>query len=130
MAKTIRLIGPTQRAYAHKLVDDAPANYVVRFAEETRNDRQNRKMHAMIKDIRMQVPEMAAFSPEDCKLRFLNALGIEMRFLPSLEGSGMFPVGQRSSTLTVAQFNGLIELMYLYGGQHQVAWTDPESLAA
>jgi hypothetical protein len=62
---------------------------------------------------------------DDIKLRFLNALGTELRFLPTLEGEGMFPVGLRSSTLTKDQFSGLIELLYAYGAKHGVRWTDP-----
>ena len=125
---TVRLIGDTQRAYAKRLIDEAPAGDVMKLAKETRRDAQNRKMWPMIKDIREQVPGMASFNPEQVKLRFLDALGTEMTFLPKLEGEGMFPVGQRSSTLTVAQFAGLIELLYAYGAQHGVRWTDPDTI--
>jgi hypothetical protein len=51
-------------------------------------------------------------------------LGQEMRFLPELEGAGMFPVGQRSSTLSKSQFTGLIELLFAYGAKHGVRWSD------
>jgi hypothetical protein len=51
---------------------------------------------------------------------------MEMRFLPALEGGGMFPVAQRSSLLTVEQFSGLIELLTMYGAKHQVRWTEGE----
>jgi len=130
MAKAVRLIGETQKAYAHRLIDEAPADYVMRLAKETRRDAQNRKLWPMIADLQRQVPELATYSAEDIKLRFLNALGTEMRFLPTLEGEGMFPVGMRSSTLTVAQFSALIELLYAYGAQHGVRWSDPHPLAA
>jgi hypothetical protein len=50
-----------------------------------------------------------------------------MRFLPALEGEGMFPVGLRSSTLTVSQFSGLIELLYAYGAKHGVRWSERAS---
>lgn len=130
MAKTIRLIGPSQRAYAKQQIDAAPANFICKIAEETRRDQQNRKMHAMIADIRRQVPEMAAYSAEDVKARFLHALGAEMRFLPELEGAGMFPVGLRSSLLTVSQFAALIEIFYEWGARHGVQWSEPRDLAA
>lgn len=127
MGKTVRLIGPSQREYAKRLIDEAPANFVMKIAAETRRDAQNRKMHPMIADIQRQVPAMAPYSAEDIKLRFLNALGVEMRFLPALEGAGAFPVGLRSSTLTVEQFSGLIELLYEYGARHSVQWTEPRN---
>jgi hypothetical protein len=125
MSATVRLLGPTQRDYAKRLIDDAPADHVMKLAKETRRDVQNRKLWPMLQDIQQQVPGMETFALDDIKLRFLNALGTEMRFLPMLEGEGMFPVGLRSSTLTVAQFSGLVELLYKYGAEHEVSWSDP-----
>lgn len=121
----IRLAGPEQRALAKQAIDEAPLYHVVRIGAETRRDAQNRKLWPMLQDIQRQVPGMETFSTEEIKLRFLNALGVEMRFLPTLEGEGMFPVGLRSSTLTVKQFAGLIELLYKYGAEKGVRWTDP-----
>lgn len=126
----VRLIGETQRAYAKRLIDGADHGYVMRLGAETRRDEQNRKLWPMLKDIQQQVTGMEVYSTEDIKLRFLNALGAEMRFLPELEGAGMFPVGLRSSTLTVAQFSGLIELLYAFGAKHEVRWSEPKRDAA
>lgn len=124
-AQTIHLVGDTQRAYAKQCIDQAPRGWVVKIAAETRRDAQNRRLWPMLDDLKRQVPGMAEFSTDDIKLRFLNALGVEMRFLPALEGAGMFPVGQKSSTLTVQQFSGLIELLFEYGARHDVKWSDP-----
>jgi hypothetical protein len=129
-SRNVTLIGDTQRAYAKRLIDEAPAGYVVKIAAETRRDAQNRKLWPMLMDIQKQVPEMVLFNTEDIKFRFLNALGVEMRFLPNLEDQGSFPVGLRSSTLTVAQFSGLIELLYAYGAKHGVRWSEPQEQAA
>ncbi|WP_203309802.1 recombination protein NinB [Sphingomonas beigongshangi] len=124
----VKLRGPSQRAYAKQLIDQAPDGYVVRIAAETRRDAQNRKLWPMLSDLQRQVPAMATYSTEDIKLRFLNALGSEMRFLPALEGEGMFPVGLRSSTLTVQQFSALVELIYAFGAKHDVRWSEPHPL--
>lgn len=129
-SKNVILVGDTQRAYAKRLIDEAPAGFVVKIAAETRRDAQNRKLWPMLMDIQRQVPEMLLFNTEDIKLRFLNALGVEMRFLPALEGQGSFPIGLRSSLLTVEQFSGLIELLYAYGAKHGVQWTEPLERAA
>lgn len=125
LVTTFRLTGPLQRELAKCDIDRAPEGHVVKIGAETRRDAQNRKMHAMIRDIQRDVPEMAVFNADDAKLRFLDALGVELRFLPKLEGQGLFPVGLKSSTLTVAQFNGLIDLLYEYGGRHGVVWSEP-----
>jgi hypothetical protein len=126
MAKrTIKLNGYMAKERAKRLIDEAPANYVATIGEETRTDEQNRKMWPMIKDMREQIEDMGRFTPEQCKLRLLNALGMEMTFLPELDGAGMFPVGQRSSTLTKAQFSLLIEVMLAHGEKHGVQWSAP-----
>lgn len=130
MGKQVRLIGDTQRAYAKRCIDDAPASWVMKLGEETRRDIQNRKLWPMLADLQRQVPDMATYSTEDIKLRFLNALGTEMRFLPALEGAGAFPVGMKSSVLTVSQFSALIELIYAFGAKHGVHWSDPREQAA
>ena len=126
MGEVIRLVGARPRAYAHRVIDEAPEGHVVKLGAETRRDAQNRKLWPMLQDLVDQVPECSAFSKDDMKLRFLNALGVEMNFLPVLEGQGMFPVGLKSSTLTVQQFAGLIELIYAFGAKNNVRWSEPD----
>ena len=122
--KTVRLLGLSQRAHAHRLIDEAPDGYVVKIAAETRRDAQNRLLHAMLGDIRQQVPDMQQHPIEDMKLIFMHALRNEMRMLPELEGQGMFIAGQRTSTLTVAQFAGLVDLVTEYGARKGVRWSE------
>jgi hypothetical protein len=121
--RTIILNSRYARQRAAGLIQSAPDGYAVVIGEETRTQAQNRLLWPLIADLQRDVPHMTAFSPDDVKLRFLHALGQELRFLPELEGAGMFPVGQRSSTLTKSQFTGLIELMFAYGGKHDVQWS-------
>ena len=121
--RTIKLTGERQRQHALDCVQNAPTGYCVAIGEETRSQEQNRLMWPLIADIQAQVPDTATYSADDMKLRFLHSLGQEMRFLPELEGGGMFPVGQRSSTLSKSQFTALIELMFAYGARHGVRWS-------
>lgn len=122
---SVRLTGQSQRAHAKQLIDEAPDGYVMKLGAETRRDAQNRKLWPMLQDIQRQVPGFETYSTEDIKFRFLNHLGTEMRFLPTLENEGVFPVGLKSSTLTVQQFSGLIELMYKFGAERGVRWSEP-----
>lgn len=110
---------------ARRWLQNPPADCVVRFGKATRSDKQNRWLWPHLQDLQRQVPEMAAYSLDDIKLRFLNALGVEMRFLPVLEGEGAFPVGLKSSTLTKMQFAGLQELILKFGAERQVKWSEP-----
>lgn len=121
--RTIKLTSQGHRQRAHALIDSAPDGYVMAVGEETRTQEQNRLMWPLIADIQAQVPNAAVFSADDMKVRFLHALGQELRFLPELEGAGQFPVGQKSSTLSKSQFSGLIELIFAYGAKHEVKWS-------
>ncbi len=121
--RTIVLTSQAAKDRAKRLIDLAPYGYVMAIGEETRSQAQNRLLWPLIADIQAQVPGMETFAPDDIKLRFLHALGQELRFLPELEGAGVFPVGQRSSTLSKSQFTALIELMFEYGARHGVRWS-------
>lgn len=110
------------RARAKAWIDRAPPGWVCIVREETRSDEQNRKLHAMVGDLRRQIDDR--FSIEDWKLRLMHALRNETRFLNELEGAGQFPVGQKTSTLSKSQFSTLIELIFQYGAKHDVQWSD------
>ena len=124
--RTIFVKTDLQRATIVDWANRVPIGWTVEFRPETRTDAQNRKMWPMIADMRRQVPKMLEYSSDDVKLIFMNALKSEVKFLPELDGSGMFPVGQRSSLLTKAQFAALIELMYKYGAENNVLWSEWE----
>ncbi len=128
--RTIWLSSKSARQRAQALIASAPEGFVVKISEPTRTDEQNKKLWPMIADIQRQVPDMAPYSANDAKLRFMDALGTELRFLPKLEGQGMFPVGASSRALTVDQFSLLLELLYKYGAENGVVWTDPETRRA
>lgn len=125
MNRAIIIRDPESRQRAARMAGTANIGEVVRIGKPTRTDEQNDKLHPMLRDIQRQVEGMNRYSEEQIKLRFLNALGTEMTFLPELEGEGMFPVGLRSSTLTKDQFSGLIEIIYAYGAGHGVEWSEP-----
>jgi hypothetical protein len=127
--RAVYLSGRYQRDYAKRLIDEAPDGDVMQIGKPTRTLEQNAKMHPMLDDILNQVPAKRMMSRDDLKLQFLNALGVEMRFIPELEGEGLFPVGLRSSTLTKQQFSALIELIYEFGAKHGVRWTDERKAA-
>jgi hypothetical protein len=125
MKRLIQLTSPQRRQAAKEAIDAADEGDFVQIGAPTRTLEQNAKMHPMLDDILNQVEAKKALSRDDLKLQFLNALGQEMRFLPELEGEGLFPVGLRSSTLTKDQFSALIELIYEFGARHEVRWSDP-----
>jgi len=125
MAQTVILAGPSQRAFAKQLIDRAPANGVVTVREATRNNDQNARMWAMLSDVSRAKPEGRCWTPETWKAAFMHALGHQVQFCEGLDGSGPFPLGFRSSRLTVRQMADLITVIGEYGDRHGVRWTDP-----
>lgn len=113
---------PRDRAVAKQAIDRAPAGYAVDIKEGRRSDEQNRALWGLLNQIVRQRPTHngVKMDAELWKCVFLQALGVEMRMIPTLDGDGFFPVGHRSSHLTVSQFRDLLELM--------LAWCAREGL--
>jgi len=125
MAQTVILRGASQRVLAKRLIDAAPDDAVVRVAEATRNSEQNARMWAMISDISRAKPEGRKWVPEVWKCAFMHSLGHQVKFAEGLDDSGPFPIGFRSSRLTVRQMADLITVISEYGDRHGVAWSEP-----
>jgi uncharacterized protein YwgA len=116
--------GPYSRQRAKEAIDLAPQGYVCEVREKKRSDDQNRILHALIDDIRAQVEGAEQWSRDEWKLRFMHSLRNETRFLPELDGNGVFPVGQKTSDLSVSQFSALVDLIYEWGGRNGVRFKD------
>ena len=125
MAQTVILRGPAQRSFAKSMIDAAPTDAVVTIREATRNSDQNARMWAMLSDVSRAKPEGRAWTPETWKCAFLHAAGWQVQFCEGLDGSGPFPIGFRSSRLTVKQMADLITTIAEYGDRHGVRGTDP-----
>lgn len=125
MAQTIIIRGQAQRDLAKRLIDLAPADGVVKISGPTRNLDQNARMWAMLSDISRAKPEGRNWTPETWKAAFMHSLGHQIQFADGLDGSGPFPVGFRTSRLTVRQMADLITVISEYGDRHGVTWSEP-----
>lgn len=110
------------RAVAKQAIDRAPAGYAVDIKESRRSDEQNRALWGLLNQIARQRPvhNGVKMDAELWKCVFMQALGVEMKMMPNLDGDGFFPIGHRSSQLTISQFRDLLELM--------LAWCAKEGL--
>jgi hypothetical protein len=122
--QTVILRGPSQRALAKRMIDVAPIDAVVNIREATRSLDQNAKMHAMLSDVSRAKPEGRHWTPETWKAAFMHVLGHQVQFCEGLDNSGPFPLGFRSSRLTVRQMADLIETISEYGARHDVQWSN------
>lgn len=94
------------------------------IAPAQRSNDQNAKMWAMLADVARTQPEGRNWTAETWKAAFMHYLGHQVMFADGLDGSGPFPVGFRTSRLTVAQMSDLITVIYQYGDEHGVEWTE------
>lgn len=102
-------------------------NARITISQVTRTNAQNDKMWAMLSDVARAEPEGRKWEPETWKAAFMHYLGHQVRFCEGLEGSGPFPVGFRSSKLSVAQMADLITCIYQYGDEHGVEWRETKA---
>jgi hypothetical protein len=96
----------------------------VRIGRERRNLEMNAKLWAMLGDVSRQVKWYnQSLSPEDWKHIF-SAACLNQRTVPGIDG-GIVVLGQSTSKMTKRQFSDLIELIYSFGAEHNVTWSDP-----
>lgn len=107
-------------------VRQAGPNCRVTIYPPARTSDQNAKMWAMLADVARAKPEGRNWVPETWKAAFMHSLGHQVLFAEGLDGSGPFPVGFRTSKLSVRQMVDLIDCIYAYGAQHDVVWTETD----
>lgn len=122
MARHILKLTASNRLKAMQGVKAAPNGWTLELREPKRTDDQNRALWGLLNQIQKQRPVHCGVSmtAETWKSVFMQALGAEMVFVPTLDGDGMFPMGHRTSHLTKGEFAGLLTLM--------LAWCDREGL--
>ena len=125
MSQTVILRSSHQRALAKRLIDAAPDGAVVTVKDATRNLDQNSRMWASLSDVSRAKPEGRMWPPETWKAAFMHSLGHEVIFADGLDGSGPFPVGFRTSRLSVKRMADLITVIQEYGDRHGVQWSEP-----
>lgn len=128
--QTVILDSPRQRAVAVNLINAAGNGYIVNIRPVTRNNDQNARLWAMLSDVSRAKPEQRHWTPEVWKCAFMHSLGHQVQFAEGLDGSGPFPLGFRSSRLTVRQMADLITVVQEYGDRHGVHWSEPEREAS
>lgn len=128
MATALTIIrSDRDKAEAIEWVTKAKLGTRIQFRGPVRTLPQNDRMWAMLTDIVKQGKEIDGkkFTTEEWKAIFLEALGHEQRFLPSLDGKRFVPIGTSSSSLGVEEMSDLIEFMFAWGVENNVRWSDP-----
>ncbi|KKX29227.1 recombination protein NinB [Rhizobium sp. LC145] len=125
-------------AFRQKAIDwirRAPRDARVEFKGPKRTTPQNDRMWAMLTDLSLQLAwHGQQLTPEDWKLVMLDALRREkseqIRMVPNTDGSGFVPLGTSSSDLSKDEMTDLIEIIFAFGAQQGVEWSEPKGKAA
>ncbi len=120
-----RLVHGQARAGAKAAIDAAPDGFMVTIQPRTRSLESNAKMWAMLADVSRQVNwHGRKLSPESWKDVFSAALR-KQEVVPGLDGQSFVVLGQRTSKMTVREMADLIELIYAFGAERGVVWSEP-----
>lgn len=113
------------RLRACRWIDQAPPGTRIEFKEIKRTLPQNDLMWSLLTDVATQKEHCGRkYTPDQWKLIFMHALGREIQFIPSLDGSTFIPCGGRSSDLGKSEMSDLIEYIMAWGAQNGVVFHD------
>jgi len=111
----------------HYIIQDNEKR-VIEVKEPTRNLESNALMWVLLGDLAKQVPwtvdgKVQHLSSEEWKDVMTAGLRKEQRVASGIEG-GFVILGARTSKMTQKEMGELIELIYAFGAEHQVNWTE------
>ena len=123
MPAIVRIIDEATRARAQHWARIAEHGVTVTFRKPTRSNDQNAKLWAMINDIRQQKDKHGKDMAADVwKAVFMRACEHEVAFATGLDGEP-FPIGFRSSQLSVSQMADLITFIIQWGDEVGIEWS-------
>lgn len=96
---------------------------IVTIQEKTRSVEQNKRLWATLRDVSEQVVwHGMKLDSEDWKHIFTAALKGQ-RSAPGIKG-GFVVLGQSTSKMRVSEFSELLELIYAFGAERSVRWSE------
>lgn len=114
----------TARQMAMQAIRNAPDGWIVEVKERTRSIEQNSLLWSLLTDVSRQVEWYGRkLAPEDWKHVFSSALR-KQDVVPNIEGNGFVVLGQSTSKMGKREFSDLVELIYSFGAERNVIWTN------
>jgi hypothetical protein len=97
---------------------------VLKLGRKKRNNGQNARLWATLTDVATQLEWYGEkLSQEDWKHVFTAALK-KQKAVPGIDG-GFVVLATHTSTMNKTEFSELLELIYAFGSEHGVRWSDP-----
>lgn len=114
-----------RRAAAYCMI--APEGSIAEFKDATRTIEQNSKLWPMLDDISKQVEWYKNWLSREEWKDFFSAIILKQKVVPNMEGTGFIAVGGRTSKMSKKMFSEMIELIYAFGSEHCVVWSEPDN---
>ena len=114
-----------RRAAAYCMI--APEGSIAEFGDATRTIEQNSKLWPMLDDISKQVEWYKNWLSREEWKDFFSAIILKQKVVPNMEGTGFIAVGGRTSKMSKKMFSEMIELIYAFGSEHAVVWSEPDN---
>ena len=129
MSRAVLILSTAEvRMRAMSWLQKAPQGTRIEFKAPKRTLPQNDRLWASLTDVSRQVMHHGIkLTPDDWKLMFLDALKREVRIAPNLDGTGFVNLGRSSSDLSVSECSELLEIIYAWGAQNGVTFSEPET---
>ena len=122
--QVFRLVHATARQMASRACIQAPDGYVVEIKPRTRSLDQNAKMWAMLADLSGQIDWYGQRLTSEEWKDVLTAALKKQKVVPGLDG-GFVVIGARTRNMTIREMSELVELMYAFGAERDVKWSEP-----
>jgi hypothetical protein len=119
-----RLVHSTARQLASKACINAPDGWIAEIKPRTRSLDQNAKMWAMLADLSRQVEWYGQRLTSEEWKDVLTAALKKQKAVPGIDG-GFVVIGARTRNMTIREMSDLVELLYAFGAERDVQWTDP-----
>ena len=119
-----RFVHEEARRRAAEYCMTAPEGSVAEFKDATRTLEQNAKMWPMLTEISLQVEWYKNVLTKEEWKDFFSAIILKQKVVPNMEGTGFIAVGGKTSTMGKRMFSEMIELMYAFGADHDVKWSE------
>lgn len=115
---------PTLAAWVARV----PIGWEVEFRKDKRTLNQNAKMWAMFQDLAEQVDWHGCKLTKENWKDVLTAALKNQKVVPGIDG-GFVALGHSTRAFTKDEMGQLVELIYAFGAQQGVEWTDPAERA-
>lgn len=124
---SVIVISKSDRDRLCRWAQSAPIGTRVEWKAPRRSVDQNSMLWALLTSIAEQHVHCGRKYPTDVwKCLLMQAWGREVKWIPSLDGSGVVPMLYRSSDLSKAEMSDLIEFILAWGAQNGVAFSNPD----